>query len=143
MIDNIFWSTPTVVLSTGQRTRMRSQLPKVMLFVSNLPLLGQVLAAVEVNENEVLVVNDCEPLLAAGQRFQQRRCRALMRLGAGLLAADTRFFGADTLAIDVCIEPRGVYGPVVSGGSGLSARAFSRLQNVCLKQSHNQGVCHG
>lgn len=104
---------------------------------------GLSVAAVEVDECDVLGVNDREQLHVAERLFQQRRRQLVMQSGVSLVAAETVFFSADTqLATDVRIEPCVVFGPGVSVGSGVRVDAFSRLENVRLEQPLNQGVGH-
>lgn len=92
---------------------------------------GARVAAVSVDEAEVMGANDRAGLAALEAAFQARARAEAMLSGVTLTAPETVFFSYDTkIAADVTVEPNVVFGPGVAVESGAQIRAFSHLEGA-------------
>ena len=97
-------------------------------------------AAVFVEEEEAMGVNDRVQLAAAEAAMQGRLREAAMRAGATMTAPETVFLSFDTkIGRDVLIEPHVVCGPGVEIADGATIHAFCHLQGARVAQGANVG----
>lgn len=86
-------------------------------------------AAIACAESETMGVNSRVDLAAAEIAFQTKARQDAMENGATLTAAETVWFGFDTVVgRDVIIEPNVVFGPDVTIENNATIRAFSHLE---------------
>jgi bifunctional UDP-N-acetylglucosamine pyrophosphorylase/glucosamine-1-phosphate N-acetyltransferase len=97
-------------------------------------------AAVFVDEEEAMGVNDRVQLAAAEAVMQKRLRESAMRAGATLIAPETVFLSHDTkIGRDVLIEPHVVCGPGVEIEDGATIHAFSHLEGARVGPGANVG----
>jgi bifunctional UDP-N-acetylglucosamine pyrophosphorylase/glucosamine-1-phosphate N-acetyltransferase len=96
---------------------------------------GASVAAVFVDETEVIGVNSQAELAVAESLFQQRRRAALMAEGVSMTAPETVMLSWDTrLAPGVTVEPYVVFGAKVEVEAGAVIRAFSHLEGAVVRE---------
>jgi bifunctional UDP-N-acetylglucosamine pyrophosphorylase/glucosamine-1-phosphate N-acetyltransferase len=96
---------------------------------------GVPVAAVFVDEAEVIGVNSQAELAVAEGLFQQRRRAELMAGGVSMPAPETVMLSWDTrLAPGVTVEPYVVFGAKVEVEAGAVIRAFSHLEGAVVRE---------
>jgi bifunctional UDP-N-acetylglucosamine pyrophosphorylase/glucosamine-1-phosphate N-acetyltransferase len=101
---------------------------------------GLRVAAVTVDEADIMGVNSRAQLADAEAVMQRRLRSAAMEEGATLVAPETVFFAHDTrLSADTWVGPHVVFGPGVSIETGVEIHAFSHLAGCTVARGARIG----